>query len=69
MNKPLLDLPSNTNFVKKLPLLSFEDFEQSLKINNSSLNNIQKGGEKLASVLLNSFFEYRADGYLSLIHI
>ena len=63
MNKPLLDLPSNTNFVNKLPLLSFEDFEQSLKINNSSLNNIQKGGEKLASALLNSFFEYRADGY------
>ena len=63
MNKPLLGLPSNTNFANKLPLLSFEDFEQSLKINNSSLNNIQKGGEKLASVLLNSFFEYRADGY------
>ncbi len=63
MSRPLLGSPSNSIFNKKLPLLSFEDFEQNLNIDNSALGGIQKGGEKLASELLNSFFEYRADGY------
>ena len=63
MSRPLLSSPCNSTFDKKLPLLNFEDFEQSLNINALNLSRIQKGGEKLASELLGSFFEYRADGY------
>ena len=63
MSRPLLSSPCNSTFDKKLPLLNFEDFEQSLNINALNLSRIQKGGEKLASELLGSFFEYRVDGY------
>ncbi len=63
MSRPLLSSPCNSNFDKKLPLLNFEDFEQSLNIDALNLSKIQKGGEKLASELLESFFEYRVDGY------
>jgi deoxyribodipyrimidine photo-lyase len=63
MSRPLLSSPRNSTFDKKLPLLNFEDFEQSLNINSLNLSRIQKGGEKLASELLGSFFEYRVDGY------
>ena len=63
MSRPLLSSPCNSTFDKKLPLLNFEDFEQSLNINSLNLSRIQKGGEKLASELLGSFFEYRVDGY------
>jgi len=63
MSRPLLSSPRNSTFDKKLPLLNFENFEQSLNINSLNLSRIQKGGEKLASELLGSFFEYRVDGY------
>jgi len=63
MSRSLLSSPCNSTFDKKLPLLNFEDFEQSLNINALNLSRIQKGGEKLASELLGSFFEYRVDGY------
>ncbi|MFL2780130.1 MAG: deoxyribodipyrimidine photo-lyase/cryptochrome family protein [Gammaproteobacteria bacterium] len=63
MSRPLLSSPCNSTFDKKLPLLNFEDFEQSLNINALNLSRIQKGGEKLALELLGSFFEYRVDGY------
>ena len=44
-------------------IVKFEDFEKKNIIEKHELDGIQIGGEKLALELLNSFFEYRADGY------
>ena len=63
MSKPLLEIPEISNFNKKIPLQEFKDFKKKNIIEKHELDGIQIGGEKLALELLNSFFEYRADGY------
>ncbi|MEC8108546.1 MAG: deoxyribodipyrimidine photo-lyase/cryptochrome family protein [Pseudomonadota bacterium] len=63
MSKTLLEIPEISNFNKKIPLQEFKDFEKKNIIEKHELNEFQIGGEKLALELLNSFFEYRANGY------
>ena len=63
MHKEILGLPKVSHNKDKINLTDFESYKSKLNSNLKNLKSIQKGGTSVAKDLLDSFLEYRCEGY------